>query len=296
MGVVQLPDMTTVLLIPGQGSQTEGMGEEARALAPDLVEAAVAAVGEDPFPRVTDSTAFAQPAILTSSLARARSLPASDGPVVALGHSLGELGALVLTGILGEEDAIRLSAERGRLMARAGEGDRVTGMLAVIGGTPQDAAALADAHGLTVANDNSPGQVVLAGEDDALTAARQAARPAGLRAIRLDVAGAFHSPVMAPAQDAFAAVLADTAFSPPADGAIAFSPTTLAPIEDPADVLARALVSPVRFREAVLALDAAGAARWLETGPGEVLSGLVRRTLPDADIALHDPAGAARAA
>jgi len=281
---MQLPSETTVVLFPGQGSHTAEMATETATLRPDLVAHVTEAVGEDPFPRAAESTRFAQPAILCASLARWSALKASltGTSFVALGHSLGELGALVASGALNERDALTLAAERGRLMAAAGDG----GMVAVLGGTIESATALADAHGLTVANDNAPGQVVLAGSDDDVRAAARGARGVGLRALRLDVTGAFHSPSMGTAREGFVAALAATAFAEP--GAPAFSPTTVAVVEDPADILATALTAPVRFRESVLALHEAGARRWIETGPGEVLSKLVTRTLPDADVSVHD--------
>lgn len=280
---MHLPTDTTVVLFPGQGSHTAEMAAETATLRPDLVAHVTEVVGEDPFPRASESTRFAQPAILCASLARWSALwPALEGTsFVALGHSLGELGALVASGSLDERDALALAAERGRLMAAAGDG----GMVAVLGGTIEDATALADAHGLTVANDNAPGQVVLAGSDEDVRAAARGARGVGLRALRLDVTGAFHSPSMEAARDGFVAALAGTAFAAPV--APAFSPTIVAEVEDPADVLATALTAPVRFRESVLALHEAGAARWLETGPGDVLSKLVTRTLPDADVSVH---------
>jgi acyl transferase domain-containing protein len=281
---MQLQPDTTVVLFPGQGSHTAEMAAETAALRPDLVAHVTEVVGEDPFPRAGESTRFAQPAILCAALARWSDLkPAlADGAYVALGHSLGELGALVASGALDERDALTLAAERGRLMAAAGDG----GMVAVLGGTIEDATALADAHGLTVANDNAPGQVVLAGSDEDVRAAARGARGVGLRALRLDVTGAFHSPSMGAARDGFVAALAATAFADPA--APTFSPTTVTVVEDPADILATALTAPVRFRESILALNEAGAVRWIETGPGEVLSKLVTRTLTDPDVRVHD--------
>ncbi len=274
---------TVAILFPGQGSHTPEMGQESRALRADLVEHLLDVVGEDPFLRVAESTRFAQPAILCAALARWSSLaPTLTGtPTVALGHSLGELGALVASGQLDEFDALTLAAQRGRLMAGAGSG----GMVAVLGGTVEDATALAEAHGLSVANDNAPGQVVLAGSDDDTRAAARAARGVGLRALRLDVTGAFHSPAMASARDGFVAALAATRFRDPTS--TAFSATTLTPAYDPGDVLATALTSPVRFREALLALDAAGVTHFVETGPGDVLTKLVGRTLPEATAAVH---------
>jgi len=283
---MDLQPATVAILFPGQGSHTPEMGDETRALRPDLVAHVVEAVGTDPFPLAADSTRYAQPAILCAALARWSTLAPTlgDAPYVALGHSLGELGALVASGQLDERDALTLAAERGRLMAEAGSG----GMVAVLGGTIEDATALAQAYGLTVANDNAPGQVVLAGSDEDTRAAAKGARGAGLRALRLDVTGAFHSPAMVPARDGFVAALAATEFTAPAEGRVAaFSPTTLAAAVDPADVLATALTSPVRFREALLALDAAGVTRFVETGPGEVLAKLVSRTLPEATATVH---------
>lgn len=275
---------STAILFPGQGSHTAAMAAETAALRPDLLAHVVTVVGEDPFPRAVESTAFAQPAILCAALARWSSLaPSLDGDVLTLGHSLGELGALVASGQLSERDALSLAAERGRLMAAAGAG----GMVAVLGGTIEQASDLAASYGLTVANDNAPGQVVLAGSEDDTKAAARGARGVGLRALRLDVTGAFHSPAMAAAREGFEAALRATSFTDPA-GPAAFSPTTLAPTDDPARVLTQALTSPVRFREAVLALHDLGVERWIETGPGDVLSKLVSRILDQPDVTVHE--------
>lgn len=275
---------STAILFPGQGSHTAEMAAETAALRPDLLAHVVEVVGEDPFPRAAESTAFAQPAILCAALARfAQLAPTLDGPVVALGHSLGELGALVAAGQLDELDALALAAERGRLMAAAGTG----GMVAVLGGTIEQATELADSFGLTVANDNAPGQVVLAGSEADTKAAARGARGVGLRALRLDVTGAFHSPAMAAARDGFEAALHAATFTDVPVGSAAFSPTTVAPVTDPVAVLSQALTSPVRFREAVLALHEAGVRRWIETGPGDVLAKLVGRILDAPDVHVH---------
>ncbi|PTL54371.1 ACP S-malonyltransferase [Paraconexibacter algicola] len=275
---------STAILFPGQGSHTAEMAAETAALRPDLLAHVVEVVGEDPFPRAAESTAFAQPAILCAALARFSQLaPTLDGPVVALGHSLGELGALVAAGQLDELDALALAAERGRLMAAAGTG----GMVAVLGGTIEQATELADSFGLTVANDNAPGQVVLAGSEADTKAAARGARGVGLRALRLDVTGAFHSPAMAAARDGFEAALHAATFTDVPVGSAAFSPTTVAPVTDPVAVLSQALTSPVRFREAVLALHEAGVRRWIETGPGDVLAKLVGRILDAPDVRVH---------
>ena len=202
---------STAILFPGQGSQTDGMREEVERVRPDLLAAAIEAVGEDPFARVDDGTQFAQPAIFCASLAGWEELGRPEADYMA-GHSLGELGALVAAGAISEQDGLDLVVLRGALMGQAAEG----GMVALMGaGAADQAHELAEAHGLTVANDNSPQQVVLSGPRGSLPAAAQAARELGLRAMELDVTGAFHSPLMAPAAPKFEAALARVNFSNP---------------------------------------------------------------------------------
>src|SRR5919205_4437978 len=143
-----------VALFPGQGSHVPGMRDDVAARAPDLLERVTDLVGEDPFARVEESTRFAQPAIFCASLAAWEALPL-DAPGAAAGHSLGELAALTAAGVLGRDDALELVVLRGRLMAEA---DDAGSMLAVIGGTPEDAREIAHAPGPTVGNDNAPRQ------------------------------------------------------------------------------------------------------------------------------------------
>ena len=138
--------------------------------------------------------------------------------------------------------------------------------------------ALALRLGLTVANDNAPGQVVLSGALEAVAAAEEAAREeTGARARRLDVGGAFHSPLMEPAAERLAAALART---PVAEARLpVYSNGTAAPFVDVRRELAENLLRPVRWRETLLALRAAGVERFVELGPGAVLTALVKRTL-----------------
>lgn len=266
-------------LFPGQGSQTADMRDEVARLRPDLLDPVVAAVGEDPYPRVADDTRFAQPALLAASLARWSAVDANPDAVF-LGHSLGELGALAAAGALSERDAVALAATRGRLMSEAARHSQ-GGMVAVLGATREDADGLARDHGLTVANDNAPGQLVLAGPDDALDAAVAKAKDGGLKAMRLGVAGAFHSPAMEPALPAWRAALAEVEFT--VGRAPVYSCLTAQPIREPVETLAAGLTSPVHFRQALLELQSAlGVERFVEVGPGRVLTGLVRRTVPAA--------------
>jgi [acyl-carrier-protein] S-malonyltransferase len=268
----------TAILFPGQGSQTADMRGDVERLRPDLLELVTAAVGEDPFPRADDGTQFAQPAIFCASLAGWTALERPRGDFMA-GHSLGELAALVAAGSLSEHDGVELVALRGRLMQQADEG----GMLALLGaGAADHAPELAETRGLTVANDNSPQQVVLSGARSALPEAAAAAKQLGLRAMELPVTGAFHSPLMASAVPEFAAALDRVEFAAPT--VTVFSAVTAAPFDDFRRRLAEALTSPVRWRETLLALHDRGTDRFIEVGPGRVLTGLAKRTLRDVEL------------
>lgn len=276
---------STAFLFPGQGSQTAEMREDVAAARPDLLALALEVVGDDPFARVDDGTRFAQPAIYCASVVgfeRLRDAGATAGAIAYAGHSLGEVAALVAAGALSAEDGLRLVATRGRLMQESGERAGDGSMLALLGtGAAERAPAIAAAAGLTVANDNAPNQVVLSGAKDAFEAAGEAARAAGLRAVPLPVTGAFHSPAMAGARPELEAALAQIDFAEPAVTVV--SSITVAPFDDVRARLADALTMPVRWRETLLALRAQGVERFVETGPGKVLTGLVKRTVPDAE-------------
>jgi malonyl CoA-acyl carrier protein transacylase len=272
----------TAILFPGQGSQSRDMRESVAQVRPDLLSLVTELVGEDPFPRADEGTDFAQPAIFCASLAGWTALGKPDGDLMA-GHSLGELGALVAAGCLSEPDGLRLVVLRGRLMQRAGEEAGDGGMLALLGtGAAEHADALAQAHGLAVANDNSPQQIVLSGARSALPGAAAAAKELGLRAIELPVTGAFHSPMMAAAVPEFAAALEQVEVGDPRVPVL--SAVTAEPFDDVRRRLAEGLLSPVRWRETMLELHRLGAERFVEVGPGRVLTGLAKRTLSDVEL------------
>jgi [acyl-carrier-protein] S-malonyltransferase len=275
----------TALLFPGQGSQTAEMRDEVAAARPDLLALAAEVVGDDPFARVDDGTRYAQPAIYCASVVGFERLrEAGLSAAFHAGHSLGEVAALVAADVLGAEDGLLLVAARGRLMQESGEQAGDGSMLALLGkGAADHAAAIATAAGLTVANDNAPNQVVLSGDRGAFAAAGEAAGGRGLRAVPLPVTGAFHSPAMAAARPELEAALAQIDFREPAEGVTVFSSITTAPFDDVRARLADALTHPVRWRETLLALRAHGVERFVETGPGRVLTGLARRTVPDAE-------------
>jgi [acyl-carrier-protein] S-malonyltransferase len=281
-----MPDAErTAVLFPGQGSQTDDMRETAARLRPDLVRLARDVVGEDPFARVEDGTRFQQPAIFCASLAGFDALDLE--PDAAAGHSLGEFGALAAAGAIDATDALVLVAARGRLMDAAAADGPPAGMLAVLKGEPGDAEGIARDLDLTVANDNAPGQVVLSGPSDALDAATAAAENAGLRAMRLPVAGGFHSPTMEPAVPKLRAALDRVSVRTPRFPV--FSSITARPFGDIRHELALALTHGVRWRQTLLALRDAGLRRFAETGPGKVVTGLVRRTLPDVEAFAAKP-------
>jgi [acyl-carrier-protein] S-malonyltransferase len=269
-------DETTVLLFPGQGVSLAGAREPVLERCPSLFERCCELLDADPFERASQSTRFAQPAIFLAGVAAFSQL---DGrrPLALAGHSLGELSALAAAGVFELDDALSLVVLRGALMADAAERQGDGGMLAILKGTPGDAHLLAAGHGVQIANDNAPGQTILSGSRGALDAVAADARERGLRAMRLDVAGAFHSPAMqsacAPLLDALAS--ATTA----APRTTVYSGMTAAPFRDVRAELAQALVRPVRWRETMLALYAAGARRFIDVGPDKVLARLVARNL-----------------
>ena len=274
----------TAILFPGQGSQTPDMRQNVADVRPDLLSLAAEVVGGDPFARAEEGTRFAQPAIFCASLAGWEALGRPSADFMA-GHSLGELAALVAAGCLSERDGLELVTLRGKLMQESGERAGDGGMLALMGaGAADHAPELAEAHGLSVANDNSPQQVVLSGDRRAFDETIAAAKELGLRPMELPVTGAFHSPTMAEAVPSFAAALERVEVSPP-QGVTVLSAVTAAPFEDVRAQLAQALTMPVRWREVMLAMRDRGAERFVEVGPGRVLTGLVKRTLKDVELA-----------
>jgi [acyl-carrier-protein] S-malonyltransferase len=274
--------MATALLFPGQGSQTADMRDQVARVRPDLLKLAADVVGEDPFARIDDGTAYAQPAIFCASIAGWCQMGRPVHEFTA-GHSLGELGALVAAGVLSERAGLELVASRGRLMQQAGETAGDGGMIALLGADAAERAEeVAAPHGLSIANDNSPQQVVLSGARAALPAAEQTARELGLRAMILPVTGAFHSPMMASALPEFERALAAVELRPANSTVI--SAVTAEPFDDVRARLAEALTSPVRWRELLLALHGRGVTRFVEVGPGKVLTGLAKRTLKDVEL------------
>ena len=305
------------LACPGQGSQYVGMGaalalhfEPARRAWDEAITCLSghvplhdvafppAAFGDAARERQTarlTATEWAQPALAAAGAAALALLRACGvRPDAAFGHSFGELTALHAAGVFDLPTLLRAARRRGERMRDAAA---VPGaMSAVTGSTDQVAPILAAHPDVVLANLNAPRQVVVAGPTDAVERVEAALRAAGLPVRRLAVATAFHSPLVAPASEAFAADLADLPLASPGLPVLSCSELAVYP-DDPATArawLARQLVRPVRFVDQVEALHARGIRTFIELGPGSVLTGLVARCLegrPHRAVSLDDRGG-----
>jgi malonyl CoA-acyl carrier protein transacylase len=243
-----------------------------------LLERGIELLGFDPFGSLAEGTRSQQPALFLCSMAEwASREDYADDPLAAAGHSLGEYAALTAAGAIDFEDGDRLVGARAEAMAHAAA-VRPGGMVAMLGGDRDTIYDLALELDLSLANDNAPGQIVLSGPMEGIDAAVERASAIGCRrAIKLDVAGAFHSPLMAPAAAALRAALDETPIREPAFPVLSNGSTR--PFEDIRTELAENLLKPVRWREILVELQARGATDFVECGPGSVLKGLVKRTL-----------------
>ena len=299
-----------VIAAPGQGAQTPGFltpwldlpGVADRLAAwsdlagCDLIRYGTTAGAEE----ITD-TAIAQPLLVAAAIAAAEALSGDLGHVreqaaIAAGHSVGELAAGAIAGVLSAEDAMSLVGVRGRAMAKAAA--EATGMTAVLGGDQDEVLAALDSHGLTPANVNGAGQIVAAGTMAQLDALA-AAPPPGARLRPLSVAGAFHTAHMAPAVDALREAADSVTVHDP--GIILLSNADGAVVPSGRGWLERIVTqvsAPVRWDECMRTMSALGASALIELPPGGTLAGLARRALPRVDRAAlktPDDLAAARA-
>lgn len=291
--------MAMAFLFPGQGSQSIGMGyqlyeqyEEARArfetvnsaLDVDLIalmfglESTFGEPGEK-----LKQTEITQPALYAHSMAAMAVLQEEEVlPEMVAGHSLGEYSALAAAGALSFEDGLRVVRRRGELMSEAGD-RRPGAMAAVLGadiGRVESVCEEVSAEGEGVvqpANYNAPGQIVISGDVEAVERATGTIEG---RTMPLSVSGAFHSPLMEYAREGLAEVLESVAISSPR--CPVYPNVTAEPTTDPDDIrrcLIEQLLSPVRWAPTLRRMQENGATRYAEVGPGQVLQGLVRRTL-----------------
>lgn len=305
MELGQLLQKRVGLLFPGQGSQHVGMGQRVHQLSEAARRIFVQAeeiLGlplrrlcfEGPAEELAD-TANAQPAILTVSLAylealreRLRELGTSLQPSMVAGHSLGEFTALVAAKALHFEDALRLVRERGRLMREVSQ-ERPGGMAAVIGlerDALEEVCREASELGLVVvANDNSPGQLVISGEEQALQRAMKLAQRRGAkRVVRLGVTVASHSPLMERVVHALAEMLARIPVREPEIPIMAnVTGRILSTVEEIRRELACQVAQPVQWTTSVREMTNRGVTTFLEVGPGQVLTGLVKKIQRDVE-------------
>ncbi len=291
---------TMAIIFPGQGAQTVGMGKDLADAVPEcaaLFRKANEVLGfdlarlcfEGPIEELTKSS-NTQPAVFAVSMAchTALKLRRPDVQFAATaGHSLGEWAALCAAGAISFEDALRVLEARGRFMQQACEENPGT-MMAVLGQDAETLRKVSAEAGVEVANFNSPEQTVLSGRKEGIDKAEQALKQLGVKkAIRLNVAGAFHSSLMAPAARKLEGLLASVSFATPSMDVL--SNVTGQPHTTPDEIrrlMVAQVTSSVQWVSCVRAMQGQGVRGYVECGPGKALTGLVKRI--DKEAALHN--------
>lgn len=293
------PELPVAIVFPGQGSQSVGMAGKVLRIHPKararyeqasaLLDYDLLALTEQGPDALLGDTEHSQPAIYTASIAWYEALRASWAaagrelrPVAMSGHSMGQISALVAAGALDFERGLVLVRERGRIMAHA-DRERPGGMASIIGLRDRIVRVIvgeACTEGtLVVANDNGPGHAVVSGDENALLKVLRIAEDVGAkRAVRLPISIASHSPLMESAQREFREVVASMPWRNPEVPVT--SNIDASPLRTPDQIvreLGNALCAPVQWDQAVRAMSSDGARLFVEAGPGDVLSKLVRR-------------------
>lgn len=291
-------EIKVAYVFPGQGAQSVGMGLDLQvhyASARDIYEEVDNTLGfslsrlcfEGPEEELSQ-TINVQAAVLTTSMACLKAAQEVTGnslptPTFVAGHSLGEYTALIVAGVLTLQDAVRLVRERGRLMHEAGQ-RKSGGMLAVIGLDLEIVEDICRSVGTAVSNINSPGQIVVSGPQENLAKARRLAQLKGARrVIPLKVSGAFHSPLMEPAIEGLRNAIAGFEFkeaSIPVVSNVTAQPITSVPAIK--EELTSQIVHCVKWQQSVETMIARGVTTFFEIGPGDVLTGLIKRISPGA--------------
>jgi [acyl-carrier-protein] S-malonyltransferase len=288
--------LRVAVVFPGQGTQQPGMGVPWQDdPAWKIVEQAEAALGEPLARLVLDApaeqlarTRDAQLAVLCTSLVAWEAVrPCLHDIVAFAGHSLGQVTALIAAGVIDLDDGVRFAARRAELTQAAADAHPGR-MAALLGASPAQAeTACAAAHDACwVANDNAPGQVVIAGTADGVDTAIARAKELGVRrAMPLNVGGAFHTPLMTTARDELAGVLADVTFHAPSAPVVSNHDGVA---YDDADGwrarLAEHVIVPVRWRVSMETLADRGADAFVEVGYGSMIAGVAKRTVPDIPV------------
>jgi [acyl-carrier-protein] S-malonyltransferase len=290
--------MKKAVVFPGQGSQYSGMGKqwyEQHTKAKNLYEQANEILGF----RITDTmfsgsdeelkqTKITQPAVFLDSVIQALCREDFHADMVA-GHSLGEFSALVASGVLSFEDGLRLVYERALSMQHACELNPST-MAAVLGLADhivEDICHSVSEGVVVAANYNCPGQIVISGDIGAVTTACELLKTAGAkRALMLPVGGAFHSPLMLPAQERLALAIQNTLFHAPI--CPVYQNVTASPVTQPEEIksnVLKQLTAPVKWTQTIQQMWLDGARIFTELGPGKVLQGLIKKICVDAEMA-----------